>query len=352
MKTFLKYFTLTILVLALAFFVASFIVEYRPETIEPVTEYFGNDNANDSCEVILPSHLKIMSWNIGYAGLGDNMDFCVDGGEKVRDSKERTQKNLENIIRHLKEQNADIYLIQEVDIKSHRTYLVNELEAISKAFPGYYFYFAPNFKVWFVPSPLKEPIGPVHSGLLLLTKFKPDAVRRVQYPSSFSWPVCMFNLKRCLLEADFKSSTGKTIHIGNTHNTAFDTGGMRTVENEFLKSRIAQQNHMGEGFIIGGDWNQCPMQYKPTKDEIENRYFAPEIFDTVGIGSIAQIRCDTLRRSMRYNDKPYDPQSSTKSVLDFFLLSKDGVQVHDMHIIDLDFHSSDHNPVVMELDLI
>lgn len=301
---------------------------------------------------MLPDTLKIMSWNIGYAGLGDNMDFCVDGGEKVRDTKERTEKNLADIISCLKQEKADIYLLQEVDLKSHRTYRINEVETICAAFPDYHAYFAPNFKVWFVPSPLKEPIGQVHSGLLILTKTRPQAVRRIQYPSSFAFPVRMFNLKRCILEADYKTSAGNFIHICNTHNTAFDTGGMRKVEDDFIKERLCGFAGKGEGFIAAGDWNQCPPQYHPTDEELHNEFFRPEIFDTSGVSRIALIECDTVRRSMRYNDKPYEPGSSVESVLDFFLLSHHGMQVLDMHTIDLHFRSSDHNPVIMEAALL
>lgn len=34
------------------------------------------------------------SWNIGYCGLGANMDFFYDGGNQVRTSEEKTEKNL------------------------------------------------------------------------------------------------------------------------------------------------------------------------------------------------------------------------------------------------------------------
>jgi len=332
---------LLLLALFLGFFSISYFAEFKPDNDILVSEYFGRND--DNCAV-LPDSLKVLAWNIGYAGLGDNMDFCVDGGDQVRDTRERTEQNLAEIISLMKAENADIYLLQEVDEKAHRTYRINEIEAISKAFPDYYVYFAPNFDVWFVPSPLKEPIGMVRSGVVILSRIMPLAVRRLQYPSSFSFPVRMFNLKRCLLEADFVTADGKTVHIGNTHNTAFDAGGMRLAEDEFLKERIASFARVGESFIIAGDWNQCPPQYTPSKEELDNEFFAPCIFDTTGINSFARILCDTFHYSMRYNDKPYC-DSSTKSLLDFYLVPRDGLEVLDFLTIDLDFHSSDHNPV-------
>jgi len=353
MKRIILFFILLIPALVLAFFVFSYIVEFRPDDESLVNEYRGRDYCNGA---ILPDTLRIMTWNIGYAGLGDNMDFCVDGGQKVRDSKERTEQNLSEIIGCLKDANADIYLLQEVDKKSHRTYSINEIEAISNAFPDYYVYFAPNFKVWFVPSPLKEPIGRVCSGLLILSRIQPLDVRRISYPSSFSFPVRMFNIKRCLLEAAFITSEGRTIHIGNTHNTAFDTGGMRIVEDNFLKERITSYSLVGDSFIVAGDWNQCPPQYIPAKEELENKYFVPELFDTTGINSFAAILCDTTHRSMRFNDKPYSAVS-TKSILDFFVVSREvaslagDVDAPIVETIDYNFHSSDHNPVIFDTTL-
>lgn len=346
MKRFSKIFFIILAALGLAFFVISYFAEYRPAAVSPVSEYYTPATIGRS---VLPDTLKIMTWNIGYAGLGDNMDFCVDGGVKVRDTRERTEQNLADIISKLKAGNADIYLLQEVDWNSHRTYGINEVETISKAFPDYFAYFAPNFKVWFVPSPLKEPIGRVNSGLLTLSRIRSCSVRRISYPSSFAFPVRMFNLKRCLLEADFKTSDGRTVHIGNTHNTAFDTGGMRTIEDEFLKERIASFDRAGEPFIIAGDWNQCPPQYRPAKEEFENKYFVPEMFDTTGVDSFAHILCDTTRYSMRYNDKPYGP-SSTKSLLDFFIVSRKGWNPLNCRTVDFEFHSSDHNPVILEIE--
>jgi len=265
----------------------------------------------------------------------------------VRDSKERTVENLNRIIEQILRFDADVIFLQEVDRKAHRTYGINEIEAISQALPGYLTYFAPNFKVWFVPSPLKEPIGQVDGGLVILTKIKPLSVRRVQYPSRFPFPVSMFNLKRCILEADFKTSDGRIVHLDNTHCTAFDTGGMRTAENQFLKTRLLSNCSIGDSFIVGGDWNQYPPEYVPGKDELDNQFFVPEKFDTCGMNTYAKVVCDTTKYSMRFNDRPYDPLSSTKSILDFFVVSKSGMEPISMEIVDLDFLSSDHNPVVM-----
>ena len=84
----------TILAVVVLFFVFSWIAEYRPAGRE--TTLYDKTEPE-----YLPDTLTVVSWNIGYAGLGDNMDFFYDGGRRVRDSRARTAQNLQEIIRTL-----------------------------------------------------------------------------------------------------------------------------------------------------------------------------------------------------------------------------------------------------------
>lgn len=100
-----------LLAAAVALFIAvSWAVEYRP----------GERETTICCpegEIVpLPDTLTILSWNIGYAGLGDNMDFFYDGGRRVRDSRERTARNLKEIVETISRVNPDLALLQEVDL--------------------------------------------------------------------------------------------------------------------------------------------------------------------------------------------------------------------------------------------
>ena len=86
--------------------------------------------------VFLPDTLTVLSWNIGYAGLGDDMDFFYDGGKRVRDSRRRTLENLRNIVAELRKADADIMLLQEVDCDSHRSYGIREGGFAARSFSG------------------------------------------------------------------------------------------------------------------------------------------------------------------------------------------------------------------------
>ena len=118
-----------LLAAAVALFIAvSWAVEYRP----------GERETTICCpegEIVpLPDTLTILSWNIGYAGLGDNMDFFYDGGRRVRDSRERTARNLKEIVETISRVNPDIALLQEVDLDSRRSYRIREVDTLRAAF--------------------------------------------------------------------------------------------------------------------------------------------------------------------------------------------------------------------------
>ena len=196
------HFVLYILAAAVAaftiFLLTAVITDYRPAERVVLQDRSG---LSSGAAEALPDSLSILCWNIGYGGLGDDMDFFYDGGTQVRTSMERTLANIDGIIAEIRRHSPDIILLQEVDECSRRTYRINEVEMLQEAFPDYHIYLAYNYKSFFVPIPVKAPMGRVASGVVLMSRIEPEEVYRWQYPSRFPWPVSMFNIKRCLLTA-------------------------------------------------------------------------------------------------------------------------------------------------------
>ena len=350
MKIFLKT-VLWVFAAALAAFVAfagaAAIADYRPDAKEPVREMWGS---GETVADTLPDTLKIVTWNIGYGGLGDDMDFFYDGGSRVRCSEGRTFENLSGIIAALKAADADIYLLQEVDECSRRSYRIRELELLKEAFPGYHLYFAYNYKSLFVPVPLSEPMGKVASGLVMLSRFRPESVERLAYPSRFPFPVSMFNLKRCLLAATFLTSDGTRVMIGNTHNTAYDTGDMRTRETAFLVSLADSLSLAGIRVVIGGDWNQYPPEYVPSEAELDNACFSVVPLDVSGLDAYGRIVSDPSEKTLRYLDLPFG-DGPAQSVTDYYYVSY-GLEASPAEVCGNEgFRFSDHKPVKIDIVL-
>lgn len=324
---------------AVIFLSAGVISDFRPDECEIVYE---NPQASD----MFPDSLKVVTWNIGYGGLGDDMDFFYDGGTRMRCSEERTRENLAGIIDELKSMDADIYLLQEVDECSRRTYRINELELLREAFPGYHLYFAYNYKSFFVPIPLREPLGKVASGVAILSRYLPEKVERLAYPSRFPFPVSMFNLKRCLLSAEYRLADGSRLVVGNTHNTAYDTGNMRAQETDFLARWADSLASAGVKVLVGGDWNQYPEGYVPSAEETDNPYFVVEPLDMSGLIVSGRVEYDAGEKTLRYLDHPYSG-GSILSVTDYFFISE-GMETTKAEVCGNDgFRHSDHKPVAI-----
>lgn len=90
------------------------------------------------------------------------------------------------------------------------------------------------------PVPLRAPLGRVQAGVVTLSRYAPVSTVRYGYPSAFGFPVRLFNLKRCLLEAEFVTRGGDTVWIGNTHNTAYDTAACVPTRCAFWESCCAR----------------------------------------------------------------------------------------------------------------
>lgn len=300
----------------------------------------------------LPDSLTInmLTWNIGYCGLGKDMDFFYDGGTHMRCSRENTINNMNAIGKFLKQNDSiDFYNIQEIDKNSHRTYSINEYDSVSNLLKGFKAFFGKNYDVKYVPVPWTEPMGKVLSGIATFAKYVPVSSVRVYYPSKFSWPTYLFMLDRCFLVNRYPLQNGKDLLIVNTHLSAFDDGSLRDAEMHYFRKYLSAEFDKGNYIIVGGDWNQSPEDFKPTYtfkfDSLDNKIisksYMPENWKWC---------FDNTAPSNRRVVAPYDPATTLTTVIDFFLLSPN-VDLIQLKTINLNFDNSDHNPVIAKFKL-
>lgn len=118
--------------------------EYRPEKEEALKV------PKNTRTLSLDDSLRIMTYNIGYAGLDKSEDFFMDGGSEVQpDKKEQVEVNLKGIEKVLTENPADVYFLQEVDKDSKRSFHIDETEYLKNALDMEGI-FACNFKCGYV----------------------------------------------------------------------------------------------------------------------------------------------------------------------------------------------------------
>ncbi|GHU29990.1 endonuclease subunit UvrC [Spirochaetia bacterium] len=316
--------------------------EYRPKNIEPVTIRSGENRTLSSGRLI-----HILTWNIGYAALGASEDFFMDGGKMVRPkSKKTVEENIAGILDFITGINADIVLLQEVDINSNRSFRINQSDFLSVN-TAYSSAFAHNYRCDFVPFPI-PPIGKVESGLLTLNVFAPSESVRISLPVPFTWPVKTANLKRCLLVERIPVEN-KELVLVNFHLEAYESGAGREAQTkiliDFLRAEYAQGNYC----IAGGDFNQTFPGASEQYPLLNTEYFIPGTLSPELLPAGWDFVTDSGTPTARLNDKPYSGENQ-HYVIDGFILSPN-IALHSVKTADLGFLYSDHNPVELEIML-
>ncbi len=344
---------ITLLILAGAGLLFLTLAAYRP----PDTEEAVLINAPAETALFGPEVLRIIDWNIGYAGLGGESDFILDGGVTSKpDSPETVEENLQAIGDFLKHQDGDVYFLQEVDKKSTRTDRLDQTAYLRDIFEEYHVWYARNYKAVFVPFPPSDPMGAMDSGLLTLSRFTPEETpRRHQLPGQYSWPVNTVHLKRCALITRIPSpDPDRQWCLINIHLSAYDDGTLRSEQLGFLKEWILSLYEEGHYVVVGGDWNSL-------FPGIELHHFAPSTTPPELLAWIQKIPqgwsprdwqwvYDEKTPTNRTLEKPFVRGENLESIIDGFLVSPN-VLVEEVQGFDLRFQNSDHNPVAVTLKI-
>ncbi len=329
----------------------STITDYSPEPgSEQVLTIEGEAAANQ-----LRDTISLLIWNIGYGGLGAEMDFFNDGGKGTRPDEQQSKKYLDGIkgLVNAVSDSTDFILIQEVDRDSKRSYNVDQVTELAEVSKGFNYAFALNYDVKFVPVPFGlpyTPYGKTYGGLLSLSKVKPASAMRVQYPGGFSWPTGIYMLDRCALEFRFPTKWGWDLVIANTHNTAYDaTGEIKKVEMGFIKQRYEAEAKKGNKVIVGGDWNQVPPGWD-SKHFNKNmpQGYTPQSITKEMLPADFSVWFDSAYATNRSNDKPYDASNTYTTLIDYFITSP-GIEVISVNTLNMDFKYSDHQPVRLKV---
>lgn len=348
MKLLLKY---SLLFLAVMMLIASTFLYYSEKTL-PNFKQEERFFTSNSATLLSKDTISILTWNIGYCGLGKDMDFFYDGGKRMRTSQEITVSNMVAIAKTLSNNSAvDFMLLQEVDLKSKRSYNINQVDELGGTLVKFQKYFAPNYVVELVPMPLFNPLGKINSGLLTLTKPIPTQSIRHSYPDRHPWPEGLFMPKRCFIETRFVTKSGRELVLVNTHNSAYDDGTLRMLELGLLRKFVVAEYRKGNWVVVGGDWNQNPTGYKQINADPEAlRHFRPSQIPKNFFPKGWHLAWDGKISSNRFLNQPYVEGKTMTTTIDFFLFSPN-VELLDVHVLPNGFSCSDHQPVKVELVL-
>lgn len=338
--------------------------DYQPQEVIELSLPKGN-----TPDTIQAGTLRFLNWNVGYGGLGAKSNFFYDdgnpfffsGGKMVRSPKAYVEENIQAIADFVGQQQADFVLLQEVDLNSKRSYFINQYETYLKELPNYSSSFAPNYKVERVVIPVAEPwnvMGKMESGLGSYSKYNPSQSTRYQFPGSYGWPDYIFHLDRCMSLQRYPTAhpEGKELIVINTHNSAYDGGKLKDDEMAYFKQLVLEEYNKGNYIVVGGDWNQTPPGIafdavgKSIGIETDSSYYA------------ANIPSDFMPQGWQWVYDPVVPTNrcvidvleygkTSVTLVDFYLVSPN-VNVKKIEGKNLQFEHSDHNPILLEVELL
>lgn len=343
LKLLLALLIVVVLAFSVLLLVAS-ITNYQPEPITKLPIDGSQHERIDSTEI------KVMLWNLGYAGLNADMDFFYDGGEQVMPSKEQVIKNFSAINKSIvaASDSIDFFMLQEVDQDSKRSYHMNQYELLRNVLPDYESYFGKNYDVGFVPIPLKKPMGKVTSGIATFSRYHANSSERYSFEGNYDWPLHLFMLDRCFLLSRYAVNDSTDLVMINTHNSAFDNGELRDRQLGLLKLVLEDEYKKGNYVVAGGDWNMTPFGFVP-------EYTQP--FDTVNLTYIPSDYFNdwtwvypTNAPTNRRVKEAYEHGRTQVTTIDFFLLSPN-ISAIDIKAIDVGFCYTDHQSVYLRLKL-
>ena len=341
----------SIIAIVLIFVLVLTIAEYRPDDVEWLELTGSSDQGLAKGQTF-----TILSWNMGYGGLGETSDFFMDGGKGVRTQNEdQVRANVQAVIDMVEEVKPDVVFLQEIDRNSTRSWHMDQVEMVGNALSNYQGAFAANFKVLFMPFPI-PPYGHIDSGIMTLSRYEATSAERIKLPCPFSWPMRLLQLKRCLLVERIPiEDSDKELVLINLHLEAYDDGEGKLEQARMLEEMMQAERDKGNYVIAGGDFNQTFSSVDTSMYPIQNHgddvWMCGEM-DTGIFNSSWQFCMDTTWPTCRSLDRPYDRNDEIFQffMIDGFIVS-DNLMVESMETINEDFVHSDHNPVRITLTI-
>lgn len=289
--------------------------------------------------------LVVLTWNIAYGygkGSGDE--------SYTPKSPEEMAASLNLIGDAIKDSNADIVLLQEVDFGSRRSHYVNQLEELSKMTGLRYAAKALSWKANYVPFPYWPPsrhFGRVRTGGAVLSRYPiiSNTVTLHPKPENNTLFYNAFYLFR--YSQHVRVETGdKVLSVINNHFEAFDSPS-RESEANALAAIVAGIE--GRALIIGGDMNTVPpeasVKHGFSDDDADYRgeHTISILRQMLGIKDIVDVEDYTHNEQAYFTFPSYAPSER----LDYIFVSND-VHVLDVEVIQAG-EMSDHLPVRAEL---
>lgn len=203
--------------------------------------------------------LTVVSWNVQFAAGRDEV-FFYDGGPAVHVPEARVRRTLARIVEVLREVDADVVLLQEVDRSSDRTARIDQHEAMVEALGYPCDTSTPYFRNPWVPVPPRDPLGRIDMHLTALSRYRLESAVRWRLPELREpWLRRQYNLRRALLQLELPRLAGGSVRLFSTHLSAFSHGdGTVARQVGVLVEHLLRADAETVPWLLAGDFNALP----------------------------------------------------------------------------------------------
>ena len=348
-KKAILYLILTIILIFSLFIIIIIMTSFNPSDETKLSINNNQVRISDS-----ENPITIMTYNIGHGGLDSQRDSYEFGGSNVRARSEGSiEENLESIVNTIDNVNPHVFLLQEIDSNSRRSYNIDQLAYLNSKYPNYGYSYGKNKVIRWLPLPVTRPLGNIESGIATFSKYNTLESIRYELPGSVSFIDGLFEYNWALTKSRFETSTPGDLVVINVKLSAFNHGDfIRERQLEFLRNLIEREYRRGNYVIVGGDFSHNLPGTDPFNFNYSEEWPAwlkniPDVFEVDNFS----WQIDESSPTFRSLANVYKSGESFLAVTDGFLVS-DNIEVEAVETLDFDFENSNHNPVVISFKLI
>jgi endonuclease/exonuclease/phosphatase family metal-dependent hydrolase len=292
--------------------------------------------------------IKVASYNIGHGqGVKENSwDY--------RDEK-TTMQQMETVAAAIKKMDADVIMLQEVDLGSKRTHGIDQLKFIKQKTAYGYHACALVWKKNYVPFPffpLRHQIGFVRAANCILSKYPLGNHESLIFdkPASHAWWLNIGYIDRGLQRVDIKIGE-KKVALLNVHLEAWDIAAR---EKQILEV-ISYMDKIDIPLILGGDFNTVMPGTKKLSGFLDEPGADFSRDRTLNILLQKEPQLVIPKINAISNENPYEhftfPANAPDRRLDYIFIRGKGISFKNFRVGFEAGVASDHLPVIAEIKI-